>query len=196
MISTKRASAILVAPAAMLVLSSCALIEPAVTTEPPTAMEVCALGHTWQLDTTDLAEKLLVELPVNDVPGKAVEPSGGQTLEWADDGNLTIKSDLVLTITAEPKKDQIMTITRSYLGTITGQALINGDVAIPRAWDDSAYETETSAVLADAPVEDLAYTIPRSDFDDVLGLVLTCDAEVLTINPRGTDLIQRWTRAS
>jgi len=196
MISSKRSSALMMAPAALLVLSGCALIEPADTSEPPTAMEVCALGHTWELDTVDLSEKLLAELPIQDVPATAVEPSGGQSLIWKQDGGLTIDSDLVFTITAEPKKDQIMTITQAYNGTVVGEALINVDVAIPRNWDVSQYEIETSAVLNDEPVEELAYTIPRSDFDDMLGLIITCEADVLTVNPRGTDLIQRWTKAS
>lgn len=196
MFSSKRATVLLAAPAVMLVLSGCALIEPADTSEPPTAMDLCALGHTWTLDTTDLAEKLLTELPTEDIPATAVEPTGGQTLTWASDGTLTIDSDLVLTITAEPKKDQVMTITQAYTGTVTGEALINVDVAIPRNWDESSYTVETSAVLDGEPVEDLAYTIPRSDFNDVLGLVLTCEADVMTVNPRGTDFIQRWTKSN
>jgi hypothetical protein len=196
MISSKRSSALLMGPAVLLVLSGCALIEPADTSEPPTAMQACALGHTWKLDTTDLSEKLLVELPLSDVPATAVEPTGGQTLDWKQDGALTIKSNLVLAITAVPQADQIMTITRSYNGTVAGKALINADVAIPRDWNVSQYTTETSAFLNDEPVEDLTYTIPRSDFDDMLGLIITCEADVLTVNPRGTDLIQRWTRAS
>ncbi|QYH35810.1 hypothetical protein [Salinibacterium sp. M195] len=196
MISSKRSSALLMAPAALLVLSGCALIEPAVNADPPTAMEVCALGHTWQLDTTDLSEKLLVELPIQDVPASAVVPAGGQTLTWQEDGALTIDSDLVFTITAAPAADQVMTITQAYTGTVTGEATINADVAIPRNWDESAYIVETTAVLNDAPVEELAYTIPRSDFGDVLGLVLTCETDVMTVNPRGTDLVQRWTKTS
>ena len=196
MISSKRASALAVAPAIMLVLSGCALIEPADTSEPPTAMEVCAQGHTWSLDTADLSEKLLASLPSEDVPAKAVEPSGGQTLTWDKNGAVTIESDLVFTITAEPKKDQTMIITQSYTGTVKGKALINVDVAIPQNWDVSDYTVETSATIADKPVEELAYTIPRSDFDDVVGLILTCEADVMTINPRGTDLIQIWAKAS
>ncbi|WP_341954332.1 hypothetical protein [Salinibacterium sp. TMP30] len=196
MISSKRSSALLMTPAVLLVLSGCALIEPADTSEPPTAMQACALGHTWELDTTDLSEKLLVELPIQGVPANAVEPSGGQTLTWQKDGGVTIDSDLVLTITAVPKKDQIMTITQAYNGTVTGEALINVDVAIPQNWDASKYTIETSAVLGEEPVEEVPYTIPRSDFDDVLGLIITCEADAMTINPRGTDLIQRWTKTS
>jgi len=196
MISSKCSSALLVAPATMLMLSGCALIEPADTSEPPTAMQSCALGHTWELNTTDLSEKLLVELPIQGIPANAVEPSGGQTLTWHKDGGVTIDSDLVLTITAVPQKDQIMTITQAYNGTVTGEALINVDVAIPQNWDASKYTIETSAVLGEEPVEEVPYTIPRSDFDDVLGLIITCDADALTINPRGTDLIQLWTKAS
>jgi hypothetical protein len=196
MISNKRSSALVIGPLAVLMLSGCALIEPADTSAPPTAMEVCALGHTWQLDTVDLSEKLLVELPLANVPATAVEPSGGQTLVWKEDGAVTIESDLVFAITAVPAADQTMTITHSYTGTVSGQALINVDVAIPRDWDVSEYAVETLAVLNEEPVEELAYTIPRSDFDDKLGLILTCETDVLTINPRGTDFIQRWTRAS
>lgn len=196
MISSKRSRALLLAPAVLLVVSGCALIEPADTSEPPTAMQVCALGHTWELDTTDLSEKLLVELPIEGVPASAVEPSGGQTWTWKANGDLTIDSDLTFTITAAPKKDQVMIITQAYTGTVTGKALINVDVAIPRDWDVSNYEITTSAVLNDEPVEEVPYTIPRSDFDDMLGLIVTCESDVLTVNPRGTDLIQRWTKAS
>ncbi|MBH0129392.1 hypothetical protein I6E56_03380 [Salinibacterium sp. NK8237] len=196
MISSKRASALVVAPAIMLVLSGCALIEPADTSEPPTAMELCAMDHTWTLDTADLSEKLLTELEADDVPVTAVEPSGGQTLTWQSDGALTIESDLVFTISAEPKSDQVMTITKSYTGTVVGKAEINVDVAIPRDWDISDYTVETSAVLDDEPVEELKYTIPQSDFDDMLGLILTCEADAMTINPRGTDFIQLWSKVS
>lgn len=196
MISSKRASALLMAPAALLVLSGCALIEPADTSEPPTAMELCAMGHTWSLDTVDLSGKLLAELPAADVPATAVEPSGGQTLTWSSTGAVSIDSDLAFAITAQPAPDQVMIITQSYTGTIKGKALINVDVAIPRDWDVSNYTVETSATLADVPVEELAYTIPRSDFDDVVGLVITCEADVMTINPRGTDLIQLWAKTS
>ncbi|WP_307842006.1 hypothetical protein [Salinibacterium sp. SWN1162] len=196
MMSSKRASALVIAPAIMLVLSGCALIEPADTSEPPTAMELCAMGHTWTLDTADASEKLLAELDSEDVPASAVDPTGGQTLTWTSNGGITIDSDLVFTITAEPKKDQVMTITQSYTGTVTGQALINVDVAIPHNWDVSEYTVETAATLDDEPVEELEYTIPRSDFDDVVGLILTCEADAMTINPRGTDLTQLWTKTS
>ncbi|MEV8253654.1 hypothetical protein AB0O95_06755 [Rhodoglobus sp. NPDC076762] len=196
MISSKRASALVVAPAIMLVLSGCALVEPADTSEPPTAMELCAMGHTWSLDTADLSAKLLAELPSYDVPATAVEPSGGQTLTWSSTGAVSIDSDLAFAISAQPAPDQVMTITQSYTGTVTGKALINVDVAIPRDWDVSNYEVTTTAVIGDVPVEDLAYTIPRSDFDDVVGLILTCEADVMTINPRGTDLVQIWGKTS
>ncbi|MGV8876780.1 MAG: hypothetical protein ACOH1K_04645 [Rhodoglobus sp.] len=196
MISSKRSSVVLLAPALMLVLSSCALIEPADTSQPPTAMERCALGHSWQRDTADAAATLLAELPVAGVPATAVEPSGSQTLDWKKDGNFTLSTDMTFTITATPQADQIMTITHAYSGKIVGQALINVDVAIPRNWDATAYEVTTTAVLNDAPVEEVGYVIPRSDFDDVLGLVLTCEAGVLTINPRGTDRVERWTTSN
>lgn len=196
MIASKRASVLMMAPAVLLVLSGCALVEPADTSQPPTAMQLCALDQTWSLDTTDLSEKLLAELPSNGVPASAVEPTGGQTLTWQKDGDLTIESDLDFIITAAPKADQVMTITQSYSGTITGQAPINVDVAIPRMWDVSKYTVESTAVLNEEPVEELAYTIPRKDLNDVLGLVITCEADVMTINPRGTDLIQRWTKSS
>ncbi|WP_010203154.1 hypothetical protein [Salinibacterium sp. PAMC 21357] len=196
MISSKRASALLMAPAALLILSGCALIEPADTSEPPTAMQTCALGHTWQLDTVDLSEKLLVELPIDGVPATAVEPSGGQTLVWEETGAVTIDSDLEFTITAAPAADQIYTLTQAYNGTVLGKALINVDVAIPRNWDVTDYEVETSAALNDEPLEAVPYVIPRSDFDDKLGLIITCEADIMTINPRGTDFIQRWTKSS
>lgn len=196
MISSKRSSALLIVPASLLVLSGCALIEPADTSEAPTAMQACALGHTWELDTTDLSEKLLAKLPASGVPATAVEPSGGQTLTWSEKGAVTIDSDMAFTITATPAADQIMTITQAYNGTVAGKALINVDVAIPRDWDVSNYAIETSAVLNDVAVEEVPYTIPLSDFDDKLGLIITCEADVLTVNPRGTDFIQRWTKAS
>jgi hypothetical protein len=195
MFSTRRAGFVAL-PAALLVgLSGCALLDNTAAEEPLSGIAACALGHSWTLDTADLAEQIKTELTANHPEITAVTANGTQTLEWGLDSVMTVTTDYTVALTATTATpDQSLTITQTHQGTASGKAYINSDIAIPRNWKDKL-EVATEGELAGAAVEakDLAITIPATDFDDSVGLELTCDGGTMTTHPRGGVLTQKWT---
>ncbi|MDO7882371.1 hypothetical protein [Antiquaquibacter soli] len=180
--------------ALVLALSGCSLLESG-SKEPLTGIAACALGHTWQLDFEDLSAKVLAELQKEGVPATAVTAAGTQTLEWDEQGRVVLTSDFDVTVTAAPAADQTITIVEHHDGTATGAAYINGEVAIPRKWDGTGQNIETTGDNNGTPLETIPWELPWVGIDDSVGLELTCDGESLTIHPRGERITQLWTRS-
>jgi hypothetical protein len=189
-----RSRTALVAASATLVmggLSGCALLQPAVEEVVLSDIALCTMGHTWTLDTTDLATQLLTELQ-RDHAVTAVDAAGTKTIEWGADNIVTVASDLTITVTAGTAEAPT-TLTQTQAGSASGKVYINGDIAIPRRWS-SDIEIETTAESAGAELEQLPFTLPGTAFDDTVGLELTCDSTTLTVHPRGAAITQKWTR--
>lgn len=195
MFSTRHVGVFALIAALLIGQSGCALLEPATSEDPPTALQRCAIGHTWKLDVNDVATQVLTLLTAEGVVAPTVVGDGSQTLVWKPDGTLTIDTDYKFSITATPAADQAITITQTHSGTATGQAFINGDVAIPRNWDGSGMIVDTVAALNGTVLDEVPFAIPESDFDDAVGLELTCDGDTLTTHPRGTSITQKWSKA-
>jgi hypothetical protein len=195
MVSIRRAG-ILVLPAALLLgLSGCALLEPAGSDEPPTALQQCAMGHTWTLNVDKLAEQVLAVLTDSGVTAPTVTGTGSQTFTWQLDGAVSVETDYDLAITATPAADQAITVTQTHKGTASGEIFINAEVAIPRNWDGTGHKVETTGELNGAAIEEIPFAVPATDFDDAVGIELTCDGDTLTTHPRGTAVTQTWTKA-
>lgn len=195
MVSIRRAG-ILVLPAALLLgLSGCALLQPAGSDEQPTALQQCAIGHTWSLDVDKLAEQVLGVLTENGVAAPTVTGSGSQSFQWQLDGAVSVETDYKLAITATPAADQAITVTETHKGTATGEMFINAEVAIPRNWDSTGHKVEATGELNGAAIEELPFVLPVTDFDDAVGIELTCDGDTLTTHPRGGAVTQTWTKA-
>ena len=175
-------------------LTGCSLLEPSGGPEPLTGVAACALGHTWELNMADVSEKLLAELQRQKVPASAVVSEGTQTLAWDERAHVVLTSDFTVTITAPVAADQTVTVIRTYPGEAIGPAYINGDVAIPRRWDVSEQAVETVADNNGTPLEEVPWAIPSVGIDDSVGLILTCDGSTMTIQPRGSRIVQTWTR--
>lgn len=175
-------------------LSGCSLLDNSTTEEPLTGVAACALGHTWQLDMTDLGAQLLAELQRQKVPATEVVASGTQTIDWGTDSRLTLDSDFEIRITAPIAADQTITVVSTYGGSATGAAFINGEVAIPRDWKGADQTSETVADNNGTPLETVPWAIPSVQIDDTVGLELTCDGSTMTIHPRGSKITQTWTR--
>jgi hypothetical protein len=193
MTTARVTSAILASAAIVVSMSGCALIEPAVTKDPPTALETCAMDKTWALDLGSIEEQLTTVLTAQGVAVTAIDAQGSQTLDWSANGDVVLTTDYTVTITSAPAADQVVTVVQKHSGTSTGKAYINGDVAIPRGWDSTGFSMETTATNNGTALEDTPYVVPGTDIDDSVGLELTCSADALTVHPRGAEVTLDFT---
>jgi hypothetical protein len=176
-------------------LGGCSLLQPQGTGLVLTGAAACAQGQTWNLDTKDLAAQVLADLVKRKVPATKVDDSGSQTMDWATTGEMTVTSDYTLTVTASPAAGQALIATQVHKGTATAKAYVNSDVAIPRNWDAKSYSLTTEFKLNDKVVPDPApFTIATTDFDDTVGVELTCSGTTMTTHARGSVITQKWTR--
>lgn len=193
--TTARRMIAFVLPATLIVgLSGCALIEPAVSQDPPSALETCALGSTWTLDLTLLEEQVNAALTGDRVKVTAVDAQGAQTLDWSSKSDLVITTDYTLTVTVEPAAEQVIAITEVHRGSAQGKAYINGDVAIPRDWDGGDFTVEDTATNNGVALETIPYPMPRLVIDDSVGLEMTCTDGTMTVHPRGGDVTLTYTK--
>lgn len=188
----KRARILAVAAVVVAGLGGCALVEPNTSEEPLTGVAACALGKTWQLDTTVLAAQVQAELAANGV-GAEVTVDGTQSMQWDLDGAVVVDSNYTMTITSQPAADQTFVTTSVHSGKATGISYVNAEVAIPRDWDASGLTITNTGTVNDAPAEAIPYAIPVTDFDDKVGIELTCDGGTLTTHPRGGPITLTWT---
>lgn len=177
----------------VLTLGGCALLEPSGTAEPLTGIAACALGHTWTQDFTAIVPQVTEQLAKSGIAATSVTYTGEQTLSWDEKAHMTIESDYTVSVTTTPAEGEVLTVTETHTGTATGPAYINGEVAIPRKWDDQL-TVEAAADNNGTALEAVPYAIPVTTFDDAVGLILTCDGDTLTIHPRGLTYTQTWTR--
>lgn len=171
-------------------LAGCSLVQVA-EPAPLTGIAACALGKTWNLDTAKLAEAITADLATRSVTA-TVAAEGSQTLAWQLDGKLVMDTNYTVTITSGA--DATLTVvTDKHSGKTTGIAYINSEVAIPRDWDASGLNVDTTATVAGVAVEALPYTLTNTDIDDSVGVELTCDAGTMTTHQRGSDITLTWT---
>jgi hypothetical protein len=126
-----------------------------------------------------------------------VTAEGKQTLDWSIRGDVVVDSDYTVTVTVSPAADQVTVATQTHKGKATAEAYIDAEVAIPRNWKNSTFKVDTKFVVnGAAPAADAAdpFTIAATDFDDGVGLELTCDGTTMTTHPRGSEITQTWTR--
>lgn len=196
--STAQRFTALVIPAALIfTLGGCSLLTTGGDQAPLTGIAACALGHTWSLDTAALAEQVKTSLTKDGVAVQDVTVDGTQTMDWTVEGHVTLTSDYTMTITSVPAADQLLTVKTVHSGTTTGAAYINGEVAIPRKWNDGKFSIDVTAdnTGTEVPRGEIPYAVPATDFDDSVGLELTCNGNELTTHPRGTTITQTWAKA-
>jgi hypothetical protein len=189
-------SAVLALPVAVvLTLGGCSILEPSSAAAPLSELASCALGHTWTQDFAGVVPTVTDELAKRGIAATGVTFAGTQTLDWDEKSHMTVKSDYTVSVTTAAADEQVLTVTETHAGTASGPAYINGDVAIPRKWDDKI-TVESTADVSGTVQEASPYVIPSTTFDDTVGLIVTCDGNTMTIHPRGTKLTQTWTRAA
>ena len=190
--------ATLVALPALLVfgLTGCALVTASGSNEAPTAMQACAMGHTWTLDTKDLSSQISADLKTRNLPVTNVETTGTQTLKWGVDGTVTNTADYTIVATVTTAPEAVSTVTQVYKVTATGRAFISSDVAIPRDWQESGKKLTQVGSLNGAVDDPLPFPILATAFDDAVGLELTCDGKTLTTHARGIGTAKlSWTKS-
>jgi len=193
MFNRQRIVAVALPALVMLTLSGCSLLS-APGPAPLTGTAACAQGHTWTASLEDLSTQVSDSLKASGVPVSAVTTTGELTLDWNVQGHVVLKGDYVITVTAAPAADQLITLVETHTGSATGAAYVNGEVAIPRKWDASQVQVETTANNNGAALDPLPFTVPNTTFDDSVGLELTCSGSDLTTHPRGGGITQTWTR--
>jgi len=196
---TARRAAVVALPALLVFgLTGCSLLQAKDADNTPTGIAACALGHTWSVDTKDLANQLLVDYKKTTLPVTSVTADGSQKLEWGIKGDVKITTDYTIVVTVTPAPDQATVATQTHKGTTTGKAYVNAEVAIPRDWKDSDFKVATTYVIngneKDKKDPD-PFAIAPTDFDDSVGLELTCDGDTLTTHPRGSAITQTWKRS-
>ncbi|MCY7411873.1 MAG: hypothetical protein LH471_02365 [Salinibacterium sp.] len=192
---TSRLAAVGVYAAALAALAGCAVLEPNTPELPPSELELCAQGQTWNVDVAGLATQVLAILQANGVAATEVQGAGTETFTWSEIGDVVIDSDYSLTILVPAADGQVLTVSQTISGTSTGKAYINGTVAIPRNWDGTELEIVAKADLAGVVQESVPFAIPQTTFDDKVGIELKCTGTSMMTNPRGEPISQSWTRA-
>jgi len=191
-----RLSAVAVYAVALAALAGCAVLEPNTPELPPTDLELCAEGQTWNVDVADLATQVLTTLQENGIAATEVTGAGTETFAWSQLGDAVVQSDYSLTILVPAADGQVLTVLQKISGTSTGKAYITGTVAIPRNWDATGLETVASADLGGVAQEAVPFAIPQTTFDDKVGIEVTCAGTSMTTAPRGEPITQAWTRAN
>jgi hypothetical protein len=193
MIARRLGGAIAMTMGLVIGLSGCALATPSGGDEPLSGIAQCALGKTWKLDMSAIAEQIKANLVKKGIAVSNVVAEGDQTFSWTIDGRVDVATDYTVTVTSSPAADQVVVVTSTHNGPMTGKAYINGEVAIPRDWDATGLDVKTKATLGGQPLDPVPFALPKTDIDDAVGLELTCDGGTLTTHPRGTDITQTWT---
>jgi hypothetical protein len=175
-------------------LSGCSLIE-ASQPEPLEGAAACAIGHHWKLDLKDLSTQVLDDLQKREIKATSVDGTGSQTLTWGTDYSVLIDTDYTLTATAVPSADKTYVVTQTHKGSASGKAYINSDVAIPRNWNQDGFAVRTAATLNGSRTSHLPFLIAQTDFDDVYGVEITCNGNVLTTHARQSAITKTWSKA-
>lgn len=194
---TARRAAMVALPAILIAssLAGCSLLVAKDSDATPTGIAACALGHKWTLDTADIAAQVLKDLQKRGIQASDVKADGTQVMDWQVNGSVSIDTDYTLTVTVPTNT---VVATQTHKGTASGKAYINAEVAIPRNWKDKDFAVKTTFLVnGAAPAADAAapFTIATTDFDDSVGLELTCDGDKLTTHPRGSDVTQTWKKS-
>ena len=189
---TIRASAALVATGALALtsLTGCQLFVAQAPVKTPTALEACATGHTWQLDTAALQESAKVSM-VERGYGVTVAVAGTQQLTWDTDFRMSFDTDLTFTGTIDGGTPGFVE-TYTAKGTSSGRAFISGEVAVPRDWTEDL-TVETISTQDGAPADPIYTWIPLW-IDDTVGLRTTCTADQLQFEARQGHLVWTFTR--
>lgn len=195
---TARRVAVVALPALLVFgLTGCSLLQAKDASDTPTGVAACALGHTWSLDTKDLAAQLLADYKKGTLPVTALTADGSKKLEWGIKGEVKITNDYTVVVTVTPAEGQSTIATQTHKGTVTGKAYIDAEVAIPRDWKDKDFKVSTKFVInGTEKAADAAdpFAIAPTDFDDSVGVELTCDGDTMTTHPRGARITETWKR--
>ncbi len=169
-------------------LAGCQLFEIQEPEHVPSAIESCVVAHAWVLDpasaTANVAERLSERGASGDI---AVE--GGQTLRVGLDGEMVIESDLRIVVTNPGPP--VLLLEQTVRGESAGTVVFSGEVAIPRNWSEDQLTVTERLTLDDAVPDPVPWALGRTWIDDTVGLVVTCTADLLEVEGRGTKLA--WT---
>lgn len=190
----RRTRSLALATALALGLSGCSLIE-ATQPEPLEKTAACALGHHWKLDLKDLGTQVLADLQNRKIQATSVDATGSQILTWGTDSSVLVDTDYTLKVKAQPAADKTYLITQTHKGVASGKAYINSDVAIPRNWDERGFSVRTVTTLNGSRIRHAPFVIAQTDFDDVYGIEITCNGNVLTTHARQSAITKTWSKA-
>lgn len=173
-------------------LTGCQLIASNTPVHTPTALEGCAIGHSWELDTTALATTATTVMQARGVD-VTVTVQGTQRLTWDTDFHMTFDTDLTFIgdVPSAPGFQEQFVVS----GTSAGIGYFSGDVVVPRDWTEQALDVETTATQDGAPV-DVTFQWTPLWLDDTSGLKTTCASDVLTMTARQGHLAWTFNRVS
>lgn len=189
--NARRAVPIVALAAATTALSGCSLIATPEPESTASALETCAVGHVWALDTTNLGQAV-----VDEVDGAAVQMTvvvdGSQQLDWSSDYRMTFTTDLTYRASTSIGGWEGYEEDIRVTGTSTGLAYFSGAVAVPRNWSEEDLVVERTASRNGESVEaTTGWRFPTLWIDDTHGLEVGCADGVLTLTARQTKLT--WT---
>lgn len=173
-------------------LSGCQLIEANTPEYIPTALETCAIGHTWKLDTELLAPVATTVMRDRGLDVN-VTVEGTQTLTWDTDFTMNFTTDLTFLgdVPSQPGYQEQFTAS----GASTGMGYFASDVVVPRQWSQAGLVTDTTATQ-DGESAEVTFAWPPLWVDDTAGLQTTCTAEQLTLTARQGHLAWTFNRVS
>lgn len=193
---TRRKRAIVAATAsgllALATLSGCQLLTANVPVHTPTALEACATGHVWELDTTALEASAKTSMNERGL-GVTVTVAGSQRLTWNPDFTMSFETDLTFTGTIDGGNPGFVE-TYTAKGQSSGLAMFSSDIAVPRDWTEDLEVTETAT--QDGAPADLVFRWIPLWVNDTVGLKTTCSAEQLQLAARQGHLVWTFNRIS
>lgn len=167
-------------------LSGCQLLTAQAPVHTPTALETCATGRTWVLDTAALSASARTSMVERGL-AVSVGVTGMQTLTWGSDFAMAFDTDLTFTGTVDGAAGFAQ--TQAVHGTSKGLAYFSGEIAVPRDWVEDLTVTET-ATQDGAPADPRFAWLPLW-VNDTVGLKTTCAPDQLVLEPRQGHLV--WT---
>lgn len=169
-------------------LTGCQLFEIQEPEYIPSAIEQCVAAQSWVVDPASLRDNVAQRLAELGVSGE-IEVTGGQTLDWDIAGNVTLGSDVRVTVTnAGPP---LITYEMTVVGESGGSAVFTGEVGIPRKWSEAELRVTEQMTEDEVRVDELPWSLGRFWIDDTVGLAMQCDPATLEVEARGTKL--GWT---
>jgi hypothetical protein len=143
----------------------------------------------------DLANQLLAKLQASGSPATEATGEGQQTLKWDADGHSDFETNYTFTVKLPMGSGLAMTMKQHHEGPATGIMTLNGDKAVPSAWDVSGYKVTTAIDINGQSADSGPTSLPDNGSTGAT-LTVTCSGNTMTTFAEGGYATTKWTRSN